>query len=926
MNQKKELLLNQAYQEFIDIGLNIKPIMDELDHLIDLNIMGFGTTEDERIFSRKDFIDLIKRQEEQAIGLKIQHHIEPVHRRVLEGENSAIYVDDLILRITAGSDQVEMKMRFSMVLEYQESRWIVVHWHGSKPEEVKSEEDTWGVENWKQKAEELEKLVAEKTSDLVKKNRDLEIEAALERVRSRSMAMYHSQELEEVVGVTFNQLQSLNLPVDGCQLITFEDQSRDFHFWSATPDMTYPVQINIPYFDNPVFIRFWEAKDGGASFTSFNLTREETLDFYNHVYHHTDLGRTVTKERWKKIQSIEHGFRTSWGIQKNTGLFIFNFDDHIFTPEENSIIDRFAKVFEQAYTRFLDLKKAEAQAREAQIEAALERVRARAMAMHDSSEMLEVADVLFQQIRSLGGELWACGVVICNGDQKDDEVWFANEKGVLPPIAMPHTEEPTHQRMYDGWKNKLDLFTHSAEGEELRKHYEYMLSVDSAKPLFEKIQASGMSFPNWQKWHAAYFSRGYLLIITLEPYEDVSIFTRFAKVFDQAYTRFLDLQKSEAQARESEIQLALERVRARTMAMQHSDELTEASKVLDQQVRALGIDTWGCAFHIYADDPEGDYEWFSSKAGTLPFYKTPRENFFLKFYEKGKAGETFHVEEFLGEACKAHYEYIMTIPVMGDALREVVASGGSLPESQYDHIAFFKHGFLLFITYQPVPEAHDIFLRFAKVFEQTYTRFLDLKKAEAQAREAQIEVALERIRSRAMAMHDPEELTEVLALMFDQLSQLGVDALWTHLTLIDLEKNIFTYRMTSRDGKPVHAEQVVQLDAMDSWSHTVETFKSQNPETVTQIHFLPEVLPRVWELFDGIFSSLPKESKMSPEDFPNGIHTTEANCKFGYLGINQRRKATDEEKKILGRFGSEFGRLYQRYLDIEKAQKQAREA
>jgi hypothetical protein len=52
-----------------------------------------------------------------------------------------------------------------------------------------------------------------------------------------------------------------------------------------------------------------------------------------------------------------------------------------------------------------------------------------------------------------------------------------------------------------------------------------------------------------------------------------------------------------------------------------------------------------------------------------------------------------------------------------------------------------------------VPEAHDIFKRFGKVFEQTYTRFLDLQKAEAQAREAKIEAALERVRSRSMSMH-----------------------------------------------------------------------------------------------------------------------------------------------------------------------------
>ena len=45
-----------------------------------------------------------------------------------------------------------------------------------------------------------------------------------------------------------------------------------------------------------------------------------------------------------------------------------------------------------------------------------------------------------------------------------------------------------------------------------------------------------------------------------------------------------------------------------------------------------------------------------------------------------------------------------------------------------------------------------------RVFEQAYTRFLDLQKAEAQAREAQIEAALERVRSRSMSMQKSEEL------------------------------------------------------------------------------------------------------------------------------------------------------------------------
>ena len=218
------------------------------------------------------------------------------------------------------------------------------------------------------------------------------------------------------------------------------------------------------------------------------------------------------------------------------------------------------------------------------------------------------------------------------------------------------------------------------------------------------------------------------------PAEGLATLVRFAAVFDLAYRRFEDLKSSEKQIREAQIELALERVRARTMAMQHSDELADASFVLDTQVRALGIKTWGCAFNIYGE--KESTEWFSSEGGMLPAYKTPREDVFLRFYEAGQWGEQLYIEEFKGEKCKAHYEYLCTIPIMGDALRTMIEGGFNFPERQIDHATFFKYGYLLFITLEPVPDAHEVFIRFAKVFEQTYTRFLDLQKAEAQTLQA----------------------------------------------------------------------------------------------------------------------------------------------------------------------------------------------
>ena len=108
----------------------------------------------------------------------------------------------------------------------------------------------------------------------------------------------------------------------------------------------------------------------------------------------------------------------------------------------------------------------------------------------------------------------------------------------------------------------------------------------------------------------------------------------------------------------------------------------------------------------------------------------------------------------------------------------------------------------MFITFEPVPEAHEIFKRFAKVFEQTYTRFLDLQKAEAQAREAQIEAALERVRSRATAMHTSEELGEVAVLLYKEFNALDVTPfLNCGYVEVDEENKIQHGWMTDNDGR-----------------------------------------------------------------------------------------------------------------------------
>ncbi|HEU4859148.1 MAG TPA: ATP-binding protein, partial [Chitinophagaceae bacterium] len=98
----------------------------------------------------------------------------------------------------------------------------------------------------------------------------------------------------------------------------------------------------------------------------------------------------------------------------------------------------------------------------------------------------------------------------------------------------------------------------------------------------------------------------------------------------------------------------------------------------------------------------------------------------------------------------------------------------------YLSASFNNFGCLTLATLEPLSdEQFDIMLRFAKVFDLTYTRFNDLKQAEAQAREARIEAALERVRARALAMQEPEELKDVAHILRTEMGLLGVEELET---------------------------------------------------------------------------------------------------------------------------------------------------
>src|SRR4030095_2529201 len=109
---------------------------------------------------------------------------------------------------------------------------------------------------------------------------------------------------------------------------------------------------------------------------------------------------------------------------------------HAHTDEEQQIMKRFTSMFSLTFRRYQDLRKAEAQAREATIEAALEKVRGKAMAMHNSNDLSATASMVFSELRKLGINPILCGVGLLTKESRKAQLYAATSTAEGDSLAL----------------------------------------------------------------------------------------------------------------------------------------------------------------------------------------------------------------------------------------------------------------------------------------------------------------------------------------------------------------------------------------------------------------------------------------------------------------------------------------------------------
>jgi signal transduction histidine kinase len=735
------------------------------------------------------------------------------------------------------------------------------------------------------------------------------------------MAMQKSEELKEVIQLVYDQFIHLNIHIEHTGFILDYKARDDMHIWLADRHEV-PSEVTIPYFDSPPNNSIKEAKEKGEDFFKYLLTFEEKNKFYQELFKFIP---GVPEETLKYYFHCP-GLAGSGVLLENVGLYIENFSGIPYSDDENRMLIRFGKVFQQTYTRFLDLQKAEAQAREAQIETALERVRSKAMSMQKSDDLSVAVQTIFNELDELDIGMLRCGIGILNKEKRCAELWTTTISEGKNTIQVSGDEpmdiHPLLQGAFNAWLQQTD-FSYVLEGEDLTSYYKSLLGVNFKLPESQSkiLKTEGLK----QYYFVTSFKAGGLFAFreTEFPNESKIVMRRFADVFNLTYTRFQDLQQAEAQAHEAQIEVALERVRSRSMGMHKSNELKDVVRLLYNEFRILVTDIHSVNIQLNLDSSKDIHFWASVEEDIYPeLYHLPYSDLpiFEKFYNAfNSPGDGFFDYLLNKEEKDAFFSEVFKVQPVPPQRKKMIQNADGMVMMGWFH----KHSGIDILRYNLKrfsDEEKDIVKRFAAVFEQTYIRFLDLQKAEAQAREAQIEASLERVRARTAAMHKSEELVETSDVLFKEIEKLGIEAIRAGVALIDGKKN--TVEVWSRSEMRNRSENrilgIVPASAHPMYAEILKTWKEKKPYCIYNLE--GDNLVSYYKKLSS-YLSYPKREKFNKRETIATYFFAE-----GSLNVISREPLNIDQNNIMIRFAKVFGQLYKRFLDLQKAEAQARES
>ena len=327
-----------------------------------------------------------------------------------------------------------------------------------------------------------------------------------------------------------------------------------------------------------------------------------------------------------------------------------------------------------------------------------------------------------------------------------------------------------------------------------------MIKWQSPMIFFIKKNSGGKKLEEWRAWRKGVgaktdkridqaetigfylysFNKGHLGISTFNSIskEQLDTLKRFKQVFELSYRKYVDVARAEGQTREAQIELGLERVRAKAMAMQKSADLGSAIAIVFEELDKLKLEIFRVGIGILNREKRTVDVWTAIKSENNSIIQVVGdESMDLHPLLQGVFEAWLKQEDF---------NYVLKGKDLNNYYKALLGANFKLPESQsfttgheelqhFHFNALFPAGGLFAFRETPFSdEAKMVMKRFASVFNLTYTRFNDLQLAEHQAEQAKLDlIKLHYEKKRAEEALTELRATQTQLIQSEKMASLG---------------------------------------------------------------------------------------------------------------------------------------------------------
>jgi hypothetical protein len=303
--------------------------------------------------------------------------------------------------------------------------------------------------------------------------------------------MLDSFEFGDVVKLTFEQLDSLGFDPMCCDVTLVGGEGACSERWVYTGQVDNPVNKTNTPVNDPAAVA---------------LSEPGNTDY--RVIAKAESGEVSAREQ-PYIHIVTSG---------NASLRYYDEAERL-SDLQVATLARITTVVAQAFVRCADLRNIEIQTRQARVESALERLRVRTMAMNQSEELADAAGLLYSELSKLGILIISCGYVLIDTSTKTGSHYLATPEGSfeLKPFHLKHTESETLLNIYTSWETREPYSVTVLKGKDNLAHHALVASKAVNFPWPEKQYLA--LIPEDAVINTINFSRGYLMVLGLEPYE-----------------------------------------------------------------------------------------------------------------------------------------------------------------------------------------------------------------------------------------------------------------------------------------------------------------------------------------------------------------------------------------------------------------------